>query len=79
MNLSIISPQETVEHVIAWIEINTPVGNMVIQKDHIPMIVELAPNKEIAYQLSNGKQQSMHIARGFLHVTRTAVKIIISR
>lgn len=77
MILNIIKPKETIHHEIVWLEINTPVGNMIIQKHHAPMIVELQPHKEIAYQLANGKQQTMSISSGFVHVTRSEIKIII--
>ena len=79
MILNIISPKETIHHEIVWLEINTPVGNMVIQKHHAPMIIELEPHKEIAYQLVTGKQQTIPISRGFVHVSRTEIKIIVQR
>ncbi len=45
--LKIISPEKTITHSILWIELNTRVGNFIVQPGHTPMIVTLAPNKEI--------------------------------
>ncbi len=56
MKLSVISPHSVIEHTIVWIEINTPVGNIVIQENHAPMIVEIEPNSELLFMQQNGKQ-----------------------
>jgi F0F1-type ATP synthase epsilon subunit len=68
MKLQIITSQKTTEINIDWIEFNTPVGNMVIQEGHAPMIIELASGYELLYQTKH---------QGVAHVTRTGVKILL--
>lgn len=77
MKLSIIDTEKTVEHSVNWVELNTPVGNMVIQQQHAPTIIELAPNQELLFELDTGETQSVHIKHGLAHVTRLEVKILI--
>ena len=79
MKLSVISPQTIQQYLIVWIEINTPVGNMVIQKDHAPMIIEIEPNSEILMMQENGKQVSVLVRQGFLHVTREEIKLLVTK
>ncbi|NBX77935.1 hypothetical protein EBQ93_01080 [bacterium] len=78
MNLNIVTPHAVDVYEVVWLEICTPVGSMVIQKDHAPMIIELVPGQEISFQLLSGKQQSIAVVRGFVHVTRDNIKIIVN-
>ena len=78
MKLNIISPFSKKSFDIAWIEINTPVGNFVIQPGHAPMIVTLAPHKEITVCLKSGKQQNYFIKQGIADITRTTVTLLSS-
>ena len=79
MKLSVISPQAILHYPAVWIEINTPVGNMVIQEGHVPMIVEIEPNSEILLMQENGKQLAILVKQGFLHVTRQEVKLLLTK
>ncbi len=77
MKMSIIDAEKIVSYDVAWVEINTPVGNMVIQPGHVPMIIELAPDQELLFQLLDGEQKNITIVQAMAHVTRTEVKILI--
>lgn len=77
MKLLIVTTQKTTELEIDWIEFNTPVGNMIIQKGHVPMIIELSSGYELLYQLKNKQTESMMIVQGVAHVSRTGVKILL--
>lgn len=79
MKLKIISPYSTEEYAIVWIELNTPVGNMIIQKEHAPMLIEINPNSEILFLMSNGKQKTIIITQAFAHVHRKEVKILATQ
>lgn len=79
MKLSVISPHAVVEHSIVWIEINTPVGNMVIQENHAPMIVEIEPNSEMLFMQPNGKQVSIIVVQGFIHITPKIIKLLVTK
>lgn len=79
MKLKIINPYGSQEHTVAWIELNTPAGNMIIQDEHAPMIIEVSPNTEILFLLNSGKQMSMIIMQGFAHITRKEVRILATQ
>ena len=79
MKFSVIKPHSVADHIIVWIEINTPVGNMVIQEGHAPMIVEIEPNSELLFMQQNGKQVSMVVLQGFMHVTREEIKLLVTK
>lgn len=77
MKLNIVTSSSTDEYTISWIELNTPTGNIVIQEQHAPCILELKSNESIMFQLSTGKQKSVMIQHGFAHVLREKITIII--
>ena len=77
MKLSIVTTEKTTEHEVKWVELNTPIGNMVIQQKHVPMVVELSPDKELLFELGSGSKESMMISQAVAHVTRSEVKILI--
>ena len=79
MKFSVINPHSVIEHNIVWVEINTPAGNLVIQENHAPMIVEIEPNSELLFMQQNGKQVSMIILQGFMHVTRLEIKLLVTK
>ena len=79
MKLSVISPHGVVHHTIVWVEINTPAGNMVIQENHAPMVVEIEPNSELLFMQPNGKQVSLVVMQGFIHVTRQEIKLLVTQ
>lgn len=77
MKLSIIDTEKVVVYDAVWIEINTPVGNMVIQEKHVPIIVELSSGYELIFELLDGEQISIMIVQAIAHVMRDEVKILI--
>jgi len=79
VKFSVIKPHSVVQHTIVWVEINTPVGNMVIQEGHAPMIVEIEPNSELLFMQPNGKQILMIVLQGFMHVTREEIKLLVTK
>jgi F0F1-type ATP synthase epsilon subunit len=77
MKLQIVTTQRVLEHDIEWIELNTPVGNMVVQKGHAPMIIELSSGHELLYKKLDGTQESVAIVQGIAHITRHEIKILL--
>lgn len=77
MKLQIITTQRTIEHEIEWAELNTPVGNMIIQHGHNSMIIELASGHEFIYQKEGGFKDSIMIIQGIAHITRNEIKILL--
>ena len=77
MKLKVITTQRVVEHQVDWVELNTPVGNMIVQESHAPMIVQLTPGLELSFQLTGGAIESILVVQGMAHVTRAEVKILL--
>lgn len=77
MKLKIITTQKVVEHEIEWAELNTPVGNMIIQQGHAPMIIELSAGYEFAYKVVDGATETMLIVQAVAHIKRFEVEILI--
>ncbi len=77
MKLKIITTQKTVEHDVDWVELNTPVGNMIIQQGHAPMIIQLSSGYEFLYHISDGATESIMIVQAVAHVTRFEVQVLI--
>lgn len=76
MELHIISPASTLMFRVVWVEVNTPVGNFVIQPGHVPTVLLLEPNQPVKFRLDNGKQEAVLIKDGILEVTRTKTTVI---
>ena len=79
MELKIISPESTQTYTIIWLELNTRSGNFIIQRGHAPMVVSLAPDKEIIFCLSNGKQESLIPTSGIAEITRKSTTILLNQ
>jgi len=79
MKLKIIGPEGTQVHEILWVELNTKAGNFVIQPGHTPMIVTLAPDKEVAYCLTSGKQTSFSPPGGVAEITRNSATLLLTQ
>jgi len=52
---------------------------MVIQEGHTPMIVEIEPNSELLFMQHNGKQISIVVLQGFMHITRQEIKLLVTK
>jgi F0F1-type ATP synthase epsilon subunit len=78
MELYLISPLQKQTFSVAWLEINTPAGNFVIQRDHVPMILILSADQPITFRLKNGKQDSLMIRQGIIEITRISATILMN-
>lgn len=76
MELHIISPGSSLTFRVVWVEVNTLVGNFVIQPGHVPTVLLLEPNQSVKFRLDNGKQEAVLIKDGILEVTRTKTTVI---
>ena len=79
MNLKIISPEGTQTHEILWLELNTRAGNFVVQPGHTPMIVSLAPDKDVIFCLTNGKQETIAPTAGIAEITRNSATLLLNQ
>jgi F0F1-type ATP synthase epsilon subunit len=71
-------PDKKVTAEIAWLELNTPTGNYVIQPGHAPMILALSPRKQLIYALKSGKEEVIMVERGIAEITRTNITLLLS-
>lgn len=78
MKLYIISPFSKKVIDIAWLELNTPVGNFVLQQGHAPVVLTLAPHKEVIFCLKSGKVESFIAKQGIVDITRSTATILLS-
>lgn len=78
MQLLIVSPekQQTIE--VAWVELNTPSGNYIIQQGHAPMALALTAKQPFIYAHKNGKEEIVMVERGIAEITRSQVMILLS-
>jgi F0F1-type ATP synthase epsilon subunit len=77
MHLRIISPLRTQTYEVVWVELNTNVGNFVIQSGHAPMLLILEQGKELTFRLKNGKEESLLTSKGVAEITREMTTVII--
>ena len=78
MKLHIATPSEKHMLEIAWIELNTPEGNFIIQPEHVPMVVTQSPLSEISYRLRSGKEEVKKVVGGIAHVERDHITLLIT-
>jgi F0F1-type ATP synthase epsilon subunit len=76
MTLHLISPQATVEHAIAWIELPTHDGSIVVQAGHEPLLLALKPHQQVTFKLKTGKQAHIIVKQGFATISRTEVTLL---
>lgn len=77
MDLHIISPKKNERFSINWIEVNSSVGNMVIQENHAPLLLILKENSPLTFSLSSGESYSMNIIKGVLLVKQTHITLLV--
>ena len=79
MQLQIVGVNQKELFNVSWVELQTKVGNFIIQPEHAPMILELQSNSQIRFCLDNSKQAVFEISTGgFAHITRQNVTILIN-
>ncbi len=78
MVLKIYSLTDFQEYEIVWIEINTPEGSFIIQKQHVPTLFLLVEDKEFICRYRTGKQETRILKNGgILRVTRDQACLFI--
>lgn len=77
MKLEIVSATEHTTYQVAWLELNTPVGNFIIQMGHAPTIFSLTPHKPITFRLKSGKQKTINAYHGVAQIFRESVMILL--
>jgi F0F1-type ATP synthase epsilon subunit len=78
MQLTILNPQQRQSIEISWIEVETAIGNFVIQKYHVPTILTVLPHQPVTYQLTNGKQETFISPGGILQINRESATLLLN-
>lgn len=78
MELIISTPFSHSEYSAVWLEINTPTGNYVIQKGHVPTILALSPGKPLTFRLKTGKKETLMVRHGVVTVTRDSTTVVMT-
>lgn len=78
MNLIISTPNYRSQFSVAWLEINTPTGNYVIQKGHAPAIMSLSPQKALTFRLKTGKQETLTVKFGVVKIDRESATVVMT-
>ena len=78
MDLTIITPTQTRTYQIAWLELNTPQGNMIVQRGHVPMIVTVIAHQPITFRLKSGKQETILPRAAIVEISRESASVILS-
>jgi len=77
MKLILSTPLKRSEYSVAWLEINTPTGNYVIQKGHAPIILILSPGQSLTFRLKTGKKETLLVKHGVAKIDRTSATIVM--
>ena len=81
MKLTIVNPQHKHEYTVQSIEAQTPVGSLVIQDEHAPIILSLVAGSDLSFVLSDtGERKNIRLVRpGFLEVTRNSAVALVGQ
>lgn len=78
MQLIIVTAEKKEIIEAAWVELNTPTGNYIIQPGHAPMILALCPKQPLIYAHKNGKEEIVMAQRGIAEITRSQITVLLS-
>ncbi len=78
MKLVISTPLYHSEYSVAWLEINTPTGNYVIQQGYAPTIMILSPKKALSFRLKTGKQETVTVKFGIVTINRESATVVMT-
>jgi F0F1-type ATP synthase epsilon subunit len=78
MELQIVSPKQHRVLNVLWVDLNTPLGNMIIQELHQPMVLSLVPGKPFTFAVDNTTVEAIAIKIGIVEITRNRVTLILN-
>ena len=79
MKLTIISPTEEKQVSISWMEVNTDIGNFIVQPGHSPIFVILKKDSPFIFkELDDNEEKEIKISSGILNINNKKALLIIS-
>ena len=80
MQLLVISAAKQTSYDIEWIDCNTAQGNFVIQDNHAPTILVLAPNSVVTFLVQERPTiTQLSVKQGVLDITREKATLLITQ
>ncbi|MBN1549269.1 hypothetical protein JW872_01260 [Candidatus Babeliales bacterium] len=79
MKVIILGPTIQQTYHAAWIEFDTPVGNFVVKKDHVPEVLTLKEKSRFIIWLNSGKQEIIDITSGVIKITRENAMVLLDQ
>ena len=80
MILKLVTPYAIQEFSILWIEIETPDGSFIIQKEHTPTVFILSAQKQLTYCLKTEEQQTITLQEsGILQVFKNKLVVAVQK
>lgn len=78
MKLTILSPTQTKNFEVSWIEVQTEKGNFIVQNGHAPTIVLIPDNKELTIGLTDGSTTILNSIGGILEIKRNSILLLLT-
>ncbi len=78
MKFSLLGPDLKNSYEILWLEVETSLGNFVIQDGHAPLLLILKPNQEIIFSFYDGTIEKQMIPGGILEITRSDATLLLN-
>jgi len=77
LNFLIITQTSQKSQPVEWLEIETPLGNMVIEQGHAPLITSLKEGCEILFKPVADSVKSIKINRGIAKIKRDSATVLV--
>ena len=65
---SVITPTQSSNYRIEWLEIQSPTGSFFVGPDHCPLVSILKPSSVIIYKLENAAQGEISVTSGIIKI-----------
>ncbi len=78
MTLEILTPYEYRTFIIAWLEVNTGIGNLIIQPGHAPAVMTLTDNSTAIATLPAGNDEVIVVTRGVVEISRSRIRLLMN-
>ena len=78
MKFSLIGPDIKKTYEVLWLEVETSLGNFVIQSGHAPLILIVKAHHEIIFCLKNEIIEKQIVPGGILEITRTHATLLLN-
>lgn len=75
--LSIITSTSQESKQVEWLEIETPLGNLIVEEGHAPLTTSLKRDCEIIFKPEKGNVKSIKVRGGIAKIKRDSATVVI--